>query len=135
MAKFKSDIINIQTPPEKIFSFLDDLNNLRLIMPEQVENWTSDDDECSFFIRNLGNLGLKKGRTSFPEKISFASSSQSKVTFELIFSLNPMGNENHSASFEVIAEMNSMVEMMAKRPLTNFVNLLITNLKTQFDNK
>jgi len=130
MAKFKSDITDIQTTPEKVFPFLGDLNNLRLIMPEQVENWTSDNDECSFSIKNLGNLGLKKGRATFPEKISFASSGQSKVTFELIFSLNPVGNESHSASFEIIAEMNSMVEMMAKRPLTNFVNLLIVNLKS-----
>jgi len=135
MAKFKSDTIDIQVHPKAVFSFLGDLKNMGLIMPEEVENWAADQDVCSFFIRNLGNLGLKKGRVSFPEKITFSSTENSKVTFELIFNLKPLQNESSTAWFEIKADMNPMVEMMAKRPLTNFVNLLITNLKTQLINK
>ena len=134
MANFTSDKIELQTSPEKVFLFLENLNNLGLIMPEQVENWKSDGEECSFFIKNLGDLGLRKGRVKFPDQIFFPSSEVSKVSFDLIFSLKPLENDKYSAGFEITAEMNSMVEMMAKRPLTNFVNLLTTNLKTQIEN-
>ena len=74
MATFTSDKIELQTSPEKVFSFLEDLNNLELIMPEQVANWNSNDYECSFFIKNLGDLGLKKGNFISSEQIRFPSS-------------------------------------------------------------
>jgi hypothetical protein len=133
MATFTSDNIELQTSPEKVFLFLEDLNNLELIMPKQVANWKSNGYECSFFIKNLGDLGLKKGRSNFPDTLIFPSSENSKVKFELVFSLSPSGNNNYSAGFEITSEMNSMVEMMAKRPLTNFVNLLTANLKTNIN--
>ena len=133
MATFTSDNIELQSSPEMVFLFLEDLNNLGLIMPKQVANWKSNDYECSFFIKNLGDLGLKKGRSNFPDTLIFPSSENSKVKFELVFSLSPSGNNNYSAGFEITSEMNSMVEMMAKRPLTNFVNLLTANLKTNIN--
>jgi len=135
MAKFTSEIVELQTSPEKVFSFLEDMNNFELIMPEQVENWKSNDHECSFFIKNLGDLGLKKGRIDFPNTLNFPSADNSKVKFNLAFSLFRSRNDNYSAGFEITADLNSMVEMMAKRPLTNFVNLLTSNLKTQIVNQ
>lgn len=135
MSNFSSDKIEINTTPEKVFPFLEDLNNLGLIMPEQVENWKSDRDECSFFIKNLGDLSLKKGKVNFPDQIIFNSLPQSKVNFKLILSLSSLENQNLLAGFEINSEMNSLIEMMAKRPLTNFVNLLAKNLKTQIENR
>ncbi len=131
MANFISNIIEIESSPERVFSFFEKLPNLGIIMPEQVENWKSNDEECSFFIKNLGDLGLKKGKVDSSEQIRFSSSESSRVKFDLIFHLIPSGNEKYKTSFEVLAEMNSLIEIMAKRPLTNFVNLLITNLQNQ----
>lgn len=133
MATFTSDRVHILTTPEKVISFLENLNNLGLIMPEQVENWKSDGEECSFFIKNLGDLGVKKGRVNFPDQIHFPSTENSKVKFDLIFSVSPSVADSINAGFEISAEMNSLVEMMARRPLTNFVNLLISNLKTKIE--
>ncbi|OQX77799.1 MAG: hypothetical protein B6D64_07740 [Bacteroidetes bacterium 4484_276] len=131
MANFISNIIEIESSPEHVFSFLKKLPNLRAIMPDQIENWKSNEEECSFFIKNLGDLGLKKGKVDSSEQIRFPSSENSKVKFDLIFHQIPSDNEKYKTSFEVVAEMNSLVEMMAKRPLTNFVNLLNTNLQNQ----
>ncbi len=135
MSNFSSDSIVLKTTPEKVFLFRENLNNMGLIMPEQVENWKSDGEECSFFIKNLGDLGVKKGRLNFPDQIHFPSAENSKMKFDLIFRISQAGDENINPGFEISAEMNALVEMMAKRPITNFVNLLIPNLKTKIENK
>lgn len=131
MANFISNIIEIESSPEQVFSFLEKLPNLGAIMPEQVENWKSNNEECSFFIKNLGDLGLKKGKLISSEQVRFPSSEDSRVKFDLIFHLILSDNDKYKTSFEVVAEMNPLVEMMAKRPLTNFVNLLITKLQNK----
>jgi hypothetical protein len=133
MANFSSDKVEFKTTPERVFRFLEDINNLGLIMPEQVENWKSDGNECSFFIKNLGDLGVKKGRLNLPGQIHFPSVESSKVKFDLVFSTGTAETGTIKAGFEISAEMSALVEMMAKRPLTNFVNLLTGNLKSHIE--
>lgn len=101
-------------------------------MPEQIENWESDHESCSFFIKNLGKLGMKKSLENEQNQIKFISSDVSKVKFTLLFHFKNNGNSRQEISFELLSEMNSMVEMMARRPLINFVNMLTTNLKQHF---
>jgi hypothetical protein len=129
MTSFLSDPVVITANPEQLFAFLGNMNNFRYIMPEQIEDWQSDEESCSFFIKNLGKLGMKKPAFIEPERMQFSSSETSKVKFNLVFHAKNLGPDNLEISFEILSEMNSFVEMMAKRPLTNFVNILTTNLK------
>lgn len=129
MSSFLSEPLEITAKQEQLTAFLGDMNNFRHIMPEQIEDWQSDEESCSFFIKNLGRLGMKNPVFSEPERMQFSSSETSKVKFTLIFHTKNLDNGNLEISFELLSEMNSFVEMMAKRPLTNFVNILATNLK------
>jgi len=127
MSKFTSKKIETKASPEKVFSLLYDLNDLQTIMPDQIENWRSNGEECFFYIKNLGDLGLKKGMVDFPVGIRFDSTVDSKVRFTLSFRFFTE-NDRNFFGFEIEAEMNPMIEMMARRPLTNFVNILTENL-------
>jgi hypothetical protein len=129
MSCFTGNSLNFEIEPEKLESFFENLNNFKFIMPEQVENWQSDENNCSFFIKNLGNLGMKKGNFVSNECFTFVSNHSSKVGFVLCFYLKPAINQGHQGYFEICAEMNPMIEMMAKRPLTNFVTILTANLQ------
>ena len=129
MTRFLSNPVGINATQEQLSGFFGSMNNFWHIMPEQVENWQSDEESCSFFIKNLGTLGMKKPAYSEADRIQFSSSETSKVKFTLIFHIKNLSNEKLEVGFEILSEMNSFVEMMAKRPLTNFVNILTTNLK------
>lgn len=129
MSSFLSDPVEITAKQEQLTAFLEDMNNFRHIMPEQIKDWQSDEESCSFFIKNLGKLGMKKPAIVEPDRMQFSSSETSKVKFILIFHSTNSSSGNLEISFELLSEMNSFVEMMAKRPLTNFVNILTTNLK------
>jgi hypothetical protein len=135
MAEFTGKKIYIGVKPEEIFTFFDDLGNLGMIMPDQVTVTRSSIRECSFFIKNLGNLGVKKGETVFPNSISFPATENAKVKFRLILDISPENNQHSGAAFRIVADMNPMVEMMVRRPLTNFVDMLADNLAKHFDNR
>ena len=132
MISFLSNPAEIGVNPDKLLVFFSDMNNFRHIMPEQIEDWQSDEVSCSFFIKNLGKLGMKKNHVNEEQKLFFISSETSKVKFTLVFHFKNINESSHQVNFEILSEMNSFVEMMAKRPLTNFVNLLTTNLKQHF---
>ena len=115
----------------KVANYLSDMQNFRQIMPEQIEDWYADEMSCSFFIKNLGKLGMTKGEVSNMQQFEFPSSESSKVKFILYFNFQNIGNDESEGFFELKADMNPMIEMMAKRPLTNFVNILTENFQTQ----
>lgn len=115
----------------KVADYLSDMHNFRQIMPEQIEDWGADEKSCSFFIKNLGKLGMTKGEVVEKQKFEFPSSESSKVNFTLYFHFQNIGNDNSEGFFELKADMNPMIEMMAHRPLTNFVNILTENFQAQ----
>jgi hypothetical protein len=109
--------------------FFADMQNFRQIMPEQVEDWSANQESCTFFIKNLGKLGMMKGSNE-NDSYLFPSDEKSRLKFTLVFSFSPLAGNGYEGKFELLADMNPMVEMMAKRPLTNFVNILSENLKS-----
>ncbi len=129
MTSFISKAVILKNPAEKIFEFLKDLSRLEKILPEQVENKKSTHEECTFFIKNIGNLGIRIDDIFFPNQIKYISTENSKVKFYLYFCLKNNRDNTFSASFEIRLEINAMIEMMVKRPLSNFVNILSTNLQ------
>ena len=117
----------------KIANFLNDMHNFRQIMPEQIEDWGADEKSCSFFIKNLGKLGMMKGEVVDMQQFEFPSSESSKVNFTLYFHFQNIGNGKSEGFFELKADMNPMIEMMARRPLTNFVNILTENFQAHLN--
>ncbi len=113
--------------------FFADMQNFKQIMPEQVEDWSASEQSCTFFIKNLGKLGMMKGINEVGSYF-FPSDESSRLKFTLVFHLHPSAGNGFEGYFELQADMNPMVEMMAKRPLTNFVSILSENLKSLIGN-
>jgi len=129
MVKFIADSIDFSAENSTFAGFFKDINQLRLIMPSEVDQWEAKDDKCSFFIKNLGTMCMEKGFVNPEAEYEFISTADSKVDFTLIFRLRKNPEGTISGYFEIQTDVNPLVEMMVKRPLTNFVNLLTQNLK------
>ena len=127
MTKIETDKVEINSSAENIFKFLSEINNLEKLMPEQVVNWQSAGDECSFTIKGMGNIAMR-----IAERIP---TSQVKIVSTkgiLKFNLNCLIEENaDKCNTQLIleAELNPMTKMMVEKPLGNFFNLLIKKLK------
>ena len=131
MAKIKSNKTKINCSIGKIYDFISDFNNFRNLMPNQITNWQSTGDTCSFNVSGIGNLALKIKEKFQNEKIIIIPDSRNKIpfTFELICHLEDIVGEQTEVEFVFDHEMPAMIAMMASRPLQNMVDIFASKLK------
>lgn len=129
MTSFKSDIITINRSPEELFAFLSDFNNFEKLMPEQVTNWQSTNESCSFTIQGMADLAMKMGQQTEFSQITYNSDGKKPFAFDLNTHFNSLDTNQTETQIILNADLNPMLKMMAGRPLQNFVNLLVNKLK------
>jgi hypothetical protein len=131
MSEIKSDITNISYSISKIYEFVSDFNNFQKLMPDQVTNWQSTSDSCSFNISGMGTMSLRI-KEKFPEtKIVIIPDAGTKIpfTFQLICKLQAKSINITEAEFIFEHEMPAMINLMASRPLQNMVDIFAKKLK------
>lgn len=129
MTEIKSDLVLINRNAETIFNFLSNFDNFGKLMPEQVINWKSTADSCSFTIKGMADLALKTSEKTEFSKIVWATDGKAPFDFTLSSVLNEQNANQTQAQIILNADLSPMLKMMAVRPLSNFVNLLVNKLK------
>ena len=126
----KAELIN--TSDEVLFNLLSDLNNLKDFLPqEKIENWDSTSDSCSFKIKGLAEVGLKKV-ASTPNSLIYLDSFKAPFKFTLNFYLEKIEENKTNTSFIFEANINPFMKMMLEKPLNQFFNEIIVNLKSKY---
>ena len=128
MTTFNSEPVFINKPSSAIFNFLNDFNNFEKLMPEEVTNWKSTSDTCSFTIKGMANLSMFiRSKTEFTNMV-YASADKKPFDFSMSFNMEEQGiNTQTLITFE--ADLNPMLKMMASRPLKNFLDIIAGKLK------
>ena len=123
--------VTLKSDIDKVFGFLADFNNIEHLMPEQVSDWKSDTDSCSFSVKGMGRVGMKYAKKEPPVLIEMVPYGKSPISFSLRIKLDKL-EEGAKASGEVDADLNPMLAMMAKRPLENLINEITSRLAERF---
>jgi len=129
MQIIESERIIINNSQEKIFGFLSNFNNFGRLMPEQVVNWHSTEDECSFTIKGMADLSMKITEKKPSSMLIMKSTGKSPFEFELISEIEKVSDNKSYSKLTFRANMNPMLSMLASKPLQNFVNILNQQLK------
>ncbi|MEC7645932.1 MAG: hypothetical protein VX689_00425 [Bacteroidota bacterium] len=128
MATFKSPEVIVNRKAEDFFNKIGDLNNLKDIMPPQIEDFKSTETTCSFKMNGMPELTLE-----ITEKIEFSKISLTAIESQVAFSLNCFiteKGEQCQARLEINAELNMMMQMMVEKPLTQFLDLLASKMQS-----
>jgi len=133
MVTLQSNIEKINASATEVYEFLSNFNNFKNLVPEQVENWQSDEDSCSFTLKGLATLGLKIIEKVPSHKIVIASDGQAPVDFTMIFNIKESETDNCSFHIDFLADMNNLMAMMVKTPLQNFVDALAKKLRLYYE--
>ncbi|MBT8196430.1 MAG: hypothetical protein HKO56_02875 [Bacteroidia bacterium] len=132
MATIKSDTTDIPQSPKQVFDFVADLNNLESLMPKEVEEWKSDVDSCEFTLKGMARLGMTIKERNETSLVQLENTDVSPFPFTLNCNIESTDDDNTSKVNMVLdAELNPMLSMLATKPLTNFLNILIENYKKQ----
>jgi carbon monoxide dehydrogenase subunit G len=129
---FQSHQVQLPVSIEDAFAFLRDLNNLKELMPEQVINWKSTEETCSFDIKGMAHITLQRAETIPPQLVRIVSAEDTPLELEIMGKLEKANDHQTSARIELSAELSPMLKMMVSGPLQNLVNIMADRLVTAF---
>ncbi len=118
---------------ETVYTFLHDINNFQGLFPEdKIENWESTDEYCTFRIKGMTDIGLKRV-ASTPNSLIYLDS-YGKVPFKYTLNifLEEKGDQTE-AKLKFDGDINPFMKMMVEKPLTNFFNMLADKLVEKYN--
>jgi len=127
----------ISSNQNKVFQFLSDFNNYEKLMPEQIVNWQSDKETCSFTIKGMADIKLKFARKEAPKLLELVPDGKTPVNFTLLVNIEPdtLNEQKSVVNVHVDADMNPMLAMFAKKPFENLANTISGELQKLFENQ
>lgn len=132
--KFTGDPQTVNASKERVFEFLSDFNNFEKLMPDQVTDWKSDSDRCTFTIQGMTTITLVyKSKEPF-HTLEVVPEGKTPIKFNLLLKLFDSENDPGKTTgiIEIDAELNAMMAMIARRPLENLVNVMAEKLNGVF---
>lgn len=129
VTRIESDKVLIENSAANVFNYLSNFNNFKQLMPEQVTEWKSTEDECSFNINGMAVIGMKIIDKVPVSAIHIVSNGKVPFEFKLDVLLNAADDNKTFGQLVFQSELNMMVKMMVEKPLTNFFNLLAQKMK------
>lgn len=126
--KFESEKIPSHKSQKELFDFLSDLRNYENLMPENTEFSLHESGEgFAFQLKGMPKVGLKLREKQEPDFILFESPTNN-LNYQMKVNIESTGG-NSQAYIDFIGEFNPMIEMIAKKPLTNFLEQLTAEMK------
>lgn len=100
-------------------------------MPEQIINWQSDTDKCSFDIKGMAHLDLQRGETEPDHVVKIISAGDNPIGLEIRGISEDAGENRTVARIEITAELSPMLQMMVSSPLQNLVKMMAERLEAE----
>ena len=123
--KLESSIAIVAKPIEIVFKQLTLASTYKLLMPEEASFRIKDEKHFSFKLGGMPVIPLKLERQT-PNTQIVMTADGGNVPFELHTNLEAIDGET---KIQLVFEgnINPMMQMMVKKPLTQFLEALITN--------
>ena len=126
--KLESSIATVAKPIEDVFDQLTQASTYELLMPEEASFRIRDEKHFSFKLGGMPVIPLKLERQTPNTQIVMAADGGS-VPFELHGKLEAIdGKTKIQLVFE--GNINPMMQMMVKKPLTKFLDTLVANSRS-----
>jgi len=119
----------INMPLEKVYTFLADMNNHQQLMPDNIYNWSSTEDEASFTIQNMAKLAIKVSSRIQNQELVAIPSEKAPFDIEIKWRVSEGENGRTLANLIISADLNMMMKMLASGPLQKLADHQTEKLK------
>ncbi|WP_299680943.1 SRPBCC family protein [uncultured Tenacibaculum sp.] len=119
--------VNVNKSQKDLYEFLVQLENFKVLMPENTEKFEVDGESFIFGLKGMPEIRLvMKEKTEYSNVTLGAASS--KLPFTLSADIQEVSDSESNVQLKFESSFNPMMAMMVKKPLTNFINTLTENL-------
>jgi hypothetical protein len=134
--KIDSKIVDIAKSEQEVFDFLADFTHFSLLLPDKVENWQATRERCSFTIKGLTDFGMKIASTTPYSIITITNDEQIQMPVKFVFTWNLTSQTSNGCQVKACFDLdvNPMMAMVIKKPLGEFINVLVDKLKEKMEN-
>jgi carbon monoxide dehydrogenase subunit G len=131
--KLESKTGKIPYSDERIFTFLSDFNNFKHLIPhDKIKGWQSDENSCRFTVDIIGEFGVKIIEKDPFRLIKLSGIDDNKYKLFFWVQLKQITAGETAIRFTIEADVNPMIQMIAKKPVEEFLDKLIDQL-TKFE--
>lgn len=120
---------HINLPITQVYQFLSDLNNHQQLMPENIYNWSSTNDNASFTIQNMAKLAIHISERVENEKLVAIPTEKPPFDLSLTWEVKDNNDGTTTAHHIISADLNMMMKMIAAGPLKKLADYQTTKLK------
>ena len=114
---------------ETVFNYISDFRNFSGLLPQdRLSNMQIDREKIIFDIQGLGTVGLEIKEKQPFSVLTVGATADSSADFTFIIYINETGEESSEVKLKLKANLNMFVEMMARSPLQQFVDLMVDKL-------
>lgn len=121
--------VELDLPIDKVYNFLEDLNNHQQLMPDNIYNWSSTRDEASFTIQNMAKLAIKISSRIPNSELTAIPTEKPPFDVELKWTVTPTTGGGTIAKHIISADLNMMLKMLASGPLQKLADHQTQQLK------
>lgn len=121
--------IDLAQSAAQVYAFLADCNNHEQLMPENIYNWSSTQDEARFTIQNMAKLALKVDQRIPDQEIRIVLQEKAPFDVNMRWLIETTGEKTSKASLIIEADLNMMMKMLASGPLQKLVDHQVNRLK------
>jgi hypothetical protein len=116
---------------ETVFNYISDFRNFSGLLPvERLTDLQITSDKISFGIQGLGTVGLVIREKQPFSQLTVAASEDSDADFTFVVHIHESGENQSDIQLDLTANLNMFLEMMARGPLQQFVDLMVDKLGT-----
>lgn len=121
--------VEINKPVSEVYGFLSNMNNHQGLMPDNIYNWESSEDEARFTIQNMAKLAIKISSRVENQELIAIPTEKPPFDIELKWTVSDSGNDSTTAKLIISADLNMMMKMLASGPLQKLTDHQTERLK------
>ena len=126
--EIKTEKKTVSKNAKDVYEFVIDLKNFEQLMPDSIDKFeVLDTDTFLFALKGMPQIVLKRKNQQPHNKLVLGAASE-KLPFTLTLDIDSKNDSETEVMLRFEGEFNSMMAMMIKTPITNFMNALSDNL-------
>ena len=130
--RIESRIGRIGATPERVYTLISDfsrINSTMLPQNDKIKDVEATPDSCTFTIDKAGRFGMRIVERN-PYKLLKIESAESPLQFKLWIQLKEYNGNESAVKVTLDADVNALMSVMVKKPLTEFVETLVSKMET-----